>query len=369
MIELEDAIDAPAAGRADPSQAIRTAATANPAPSARPLGSRRRRLSIMTPCFNEEGNIPLLYERLAAVFAELPHLDCRILFIDNASTDRTVDVVKSLAERDPRVELIVNERNYGAMRSSLHAFLHVRGDAVIVMAADLQDPPELVPTFVRHWESGLKVVIGVKPTSRETWSMFLVRRLYYRTIGRISDVPLIENFTGFGLYDREVVEKVRETGDRYPYFRGLIADLGYARAEVPFVQPRRTRGISKNNFYSLYDTAMLGITSHSKVPLRLATMAGFGLSAVSLLIAIGYLVAKLVFWNSFTLGLAPLVIGVFFFASVQLFFVGILGEYIGAIHTQVHKRPLVIERERVNLDPPDDDRQQRSQLPPTRDTR
>ena len=180
--------------------------------------------------------------------------------------------------------------------------------------------------------------------------MFLFRRLYYRTIGRISDVPLIENFTGFGLYDREVVEMIRSLDDPYPYFRGLIAELGYSRAEVPFEQPRRTRGITKNNFYTLYDLAMLGITSHSKIPLRLATMSGFLLSFVSLMIAFGYGVAKLLFWNSFTLGMAPLVIGLFFFGSVQLFFIGLLGEYIGAIHTHVKKRPLVVERERINFD-------------------
>lgn len=311
---------------------------------------RRKRICVMAPCFNEEGNILVLFERIESAFRLVPQVDWELLLIDNASTDRSVAVAKNLAASDRRVKLIVNERNFGHIRSPLHAFLQASGDAVIVMVSDLQDPPELIPEFVRYWEQGFKVVTGIKPRSEETVLMFLARRLYYRGIGRIADVPLIENFTGFGLYDREVVEQVRATGDRYPYFRGLIADLGYARAEVPFVQPRRVRGVTKNNFYSLYDTAMLGMTSHSKVPLRLATMAGFALSLISLLVAVGYLVAKLAFWNSFSVGIAPLVIGVFFFASVQLFFVGILGEYIGAIHTQVHKRPLVIEKERVNFD-------------------
>ena len=315
--------------------------------------TRRRRVCVMSPCFNEEDNVPVLVERLVAAFAQVPDYDWEILLIDNASTDSTVAVIKRLAAADPRIKLIVNERNFGHIRSPLHAFLRAQGDAVIVMVSDLQDPPELIPEFIRRWEAGFKVVIGVKPQSRETWAMFLVRRLYYKAIGRISEVPLIENFTGFGLYDREVVEQVRATQDRYLYFRGLIADLGYARAEVPFVQPRRLRGISKNNFYTLYDTAMLGMTSHSKVPLRLATMAGFALSLASLLIAMGYLAWKLLFWDTFSFGLAPLVIGVFFFASVQLFFVGILGEYIGAIHTQLLKRPLVVEKERVNFDDAD----------------
>jgi glycosyltransferase involved in cell wall biosynthesis len=321
-------------------------------PPARPStrrDGRRPLVAIISPCFNEEANVSDLVQRIQDAFALLPDYDHEILFIDNASTDGTAAVIKALAAREPRIRLIVNERNYGHVRSPLHALLQSRGDAVIGMASDLQDPPELIPQLVREWEAGFKVVVAVKPKSQETWAMFLARRLFYKGIGRITEVPLIENFTGFGLYDREVIEQVRATGDRYPYFRGLIAEFGYARAEVPYVQPRRIRGISKNNFYTLYDIAMLGMTSHSKVPLRLATMAGFGLSIVSLLVAIGYLIAKLVLWNDFSVGIAPLVIGVFFFASVQLFFVGILGEYIGAIHTQVHKRPLVIERERVNF--------------------
>lgn len=316
--------------------------------SGRPVGTRL--ISVVTPCFNEEGNVEPLYERIKAAFAALPQYRFEHLFIDNASTDRTVERIKSIAARDRNVKLIVNCRNYGHIRSPLHAFFQAGGDAVIVMVSDLQDPPELIPEFIARWEQGFKVVTGIKPKSRESALMFLMRRLYYKTIGRISDVPLIENFTGFGLYDREVVEAVRDTGDRYPYFRGLIADLGYSRAEVPFVQPQRAHGVTKNNFYSLYDTAMLGITSHSKVPLRLAAMAGFGLSLLSLLAALGYLVAKLLYWESFSLGMAPILIGLFFFASVQLFFIGILGEYIGAIHTQVHKRPLVVEKERVNFD-------------------
>ncbi len=307
-------------------------------------------ITVMTPCFNEEENVDNLYARIKVAFALLPECRYEHVFIDNASSDRTVERIKKIAEGDRAVKLIVNNRNFGHIRSPLHGFYQVRGDAVIVMASDLQDPPEMIPEYVAKWFEGYKVVIGVKPKSQESRLMAALRRSYYALVGRISDVPLIPNFTGFGLYDREVVEAVRAIDDRYPYFRGLIADLGYPRAEIPFVQPRRERGLTKNNFYTLYDLAMLGITNHSKVPLRVATFCGFALSLLSLFIALSYLVAKLLFWSSFSLGTAPLVIGVFFFGAVQLFFVGILGEYIGAIHTQVHKRPLVTEKERVNFD-------------------
>jgi glycosyltransferase involved in cell wall biosynthesis len=304
---------------------------------------------VVLPCFNEEANIRPLYDRLVAAFATIPAQRYRLLFLDNASTDGTVGQIKQLAAQDPNVLLIVNARNFGVLRSGLHGFLSAPGDALITMVSDLQDPPEMIPEFILHWQQGFKVVIGIKPQSRENQLLFLVRRAYYKLVGYLSEVPLIENFVGFGLYDREVVEQVRATDDRYPYFRGLIADLGYPRVEIPFVQPRRERGISKNNFYSLYDLAMLGITSHSKLPLRLATMAGFLLSAISLCVAMGYFVAKLCFWNRFPANTAPILIAIFFFASVQLFFIGILGEYIGLILTHVTKRPLVIEKERAGF--------------------
>lgn len=308
-------------------------------------------ISVVTPCYNEEGNVDELYRRVAAQFAQLPGYDYEHIYIDNASTDGTVGRIKALAAIDPRVKLIVNTRNFGIIRSSNHALLQARGDAVINMASDMQEPPELIGEFVRKWEAGYKVVVGVKPRSKETPLMFILRRLYYATIGRISDVQLVPNYTGFGLYDREVIEQIRKIDDAYPYFRGLVADLGYPRAEIPYVQPLRMRGVTKNNFYALYDMAMLGITSHSKLPLRLATMAGFALSVLSLLISCLYLILKLAYWDAFSLGLAPILIGFFFFASVQLFFIGILGEYIAAIHTQILHRPLAIERERVNFDP------------------
>ncbi len=307
-------------------------------------------ISVVTGCFNEEDNVDELYRRIRTQFESLPAYDYEHIFIDNASTDATVARIKALAASDRRVKLIVNTRNFGHIRSPIHALLQARGDAVIAMASDLQEPPELIREFIDKWEQGYRVVAGVKPSSQHSTVMSLVRRFFYATIGRISETRLIPNFTGFGLYDRSVVEIIRQTDDPYPYFRGLIADIGFEHAEIPFVQPRRIRGISKNNFYTLYDMAILGITSHSKVPIRLATMAGFGLSALSLLVAIGYLVYKLIRWDQFSVGVAPVVIGFFFFASVQLFFIGILGEYIAAIHTQVLKRPLVVEKERVNFD-------------------
>ena len=311
----------------------------------------RKLISVVTPCFNEEDNIEELHRRIAAQFAQLPDYDYEHIYIDNASTDGTIKKIKALAAVDSRVKLIVNTRNFGIIRSSNHALMQAKGDAVINMASDMQEPPELIVEFVRQWEAGYKVVIGVKPKSRETPLMFVLRRLYYITIGRIAEVNLAPNYTGFGLYDREVMEIMRTIDDPYPYFRGLIADLGFPRAEVPYVQPLRTRGVTKSNFYALYDMAMLGITSHSKVPLRLATMGGFALSALSMLVACLYLALKVFYWQSFSIGLAPILIGFFFFASVQLFFIGLLGEYIAAIHTQVLHRPLVVEKERVNFGP------------------
>lgn len=308
-------------------------------------------ISIVTSCLNEEGNVAELHRRIKAQFESLNRYEFEHIFVDNGSTDGTVPQVKALAAADSRVKLIVNARNFGHIRSPLHGMYQARGDAVIAMASDLQDPPELIGQFLRHWESGYLIALGVKPRSRETWAMAVLRRVYYRLLGRVSDIKLIPNFTGFGLYDRAVVDMVRTLGDPYPYFRGLIAELGIRYATVEFEQPARVRGITKNNLYTLYDLAMLGLTSHSKFPLRVATMAGFALSALSLLVSLGYLVAKLMFWNQFALGTAPLVIGLFFFAAVQLFFIGLLGEYVLAIHTQVARRPLVVEQERVNLGP------------------
>jgi glycosyltransferase involved in cell wall biosynthesis len=308
-------------------------------------------ISITTGCYNEAGNVRELHARITAVMQrELPEYDYEIILIDNRSTDDTVALLREIAREDRRLKVIVNNRNFGALRSLTHGFLQARGDAVIAMAADLQEPPELLPQFVRKWEQGAMVVLAQKTSTHDTPLMGMVRDWYYRIISTLSDVELDRNVTGFGLYDQRVVEDIRRVDDARPYIRGLICDLGYERTLVPYDQPPRQRGISKMNFYPLWDLAMLGITNHSKIPIRLATFAGLGISMLSFLISVAYLVYKLLFWDSFQMGVAPLVIGMFFLGAVQLVFIGILGEYIGSIHAQVVRRPLVIEKERINFD-------------------
>ena len=306
-------------------------------------------VSIVTPCYNEELHVKELHRAVEEIFDGLEGYDFEHLFIDNASTDHTVERIKELAAESPRVKAIVNTRNFGHVRSPRHAFLQASGDAVVCMAADFQNPPELLTKFIEHWEAGSKIVVGVKESSDESRLMWWIRSAYYRLEQRVSDIHLISQFNGYGLFDREVVEHLREFDEPYPYFRGQVAELGYPITKVLYKQPPRKHGESNNNFYDLFDIAMLGITSYSKVPLRLATMAGFVLSLLSLLTALGYLIAKLSYWDSFSVGIAPLIIGVFFFGSIQLFFIGILGEYIGAIHTNTLKRPYVIEKERINF--------------------
>jgi glycosyltransferase involved in cell wall biosynthesis len=308
-----------------------------------------KNISVVTPCFNEEGNVEELCARIKAVFASLPQYSYEHILIDNASTDRTVEILKSLATHDSHIKIIINLRNFGHIRSPHHAVLQARGDAVIAMVSDLQDPPEIIVDYLKKWEEGWPIVLGQKTNSEESPLFFTLRKVYYRIVNRLADTELIENVTGAGLYDQKVIEMFRQLDDPYPYTRGLISELGYPVARIPFTQPRRKRGISKNNFYTLFDMAMLGVTSHSKVPLRLATMLGFASSLFSLFAGFGYLIYKLVFWNSFSVGIAPLVIGLFFLGSVQMFFLGIIGEYIGFIHTQIMKRPLVVEKERINF--------------------
>jgi glycosyltransferase involved in cell wall biosynthesis len=308
-------------------------------------------ISIVSGTFNEGENVEELYERVRIVFDEqLPEHSFELIVADNASTDNTVAVLKQLAAADKRVKIIVNNRNFGHIRSGYHAFLQAKGQAVILMASDLQDPPEMIPQFVKKWEEGYKIVLAQKTNSEESPLFFLVRKVYYNTINRLSEIELVKDATGFGLYDRRAVEDIRQINDPYPYFRGLICDLGYDRALISFTQPSRKRGFTKNNFYTLWDMGMLGITNHSKVPLRLATFGGLIVAGLSLLVAVGYLIYKLLYWDSFQVGLAPLVIGIFFIGAVQLVFVGLLGEYIGSIHTQVLRRPPVIEKERINFE-------------------
>lgn len=312
----------------------------------------KKLVSVVSGCYNEEGNVEELYRRVAAAFELLPEVDWELIFIDNGSTDGTVDAVKALARDDHRLKMIVNVRNFGHIRSHFHGLVQAHGDAVILMSSDLQDPPEMVVDFVRKWQEGYKVVLGVKTESEETPLLFLLRTAYYDLLNTMSAVTLTRNNTGFGLYDRVVMDVLRDIKDPYPYYRGMVAELGFESAKIPFKQPRRVRGITKNNFYTLYDMAMLGITNHSKVPLRLATLLGFVVALISILVGTGYFVAKMVLWNNFNAGQAPTVIGLFFLGAVQLIFMGILGEYIGAIHTQVMNRPRVIEKERVNFEAP-----------------
>ena len=308
-----------------------------------------KKISIVSGSFNEAGNVEELVDRVATIMDSLSQYDFEQIVIDNASTDGTQEILRKLVSKSPRLKVILNSRNFGHVRSPYHGMLQASGDAVIYLASDLQDPPELIPDFIKQWEQGAKAVVGIKSSSSESAIFFALRRLYYGLIEKLADTKTIQNFTGFGLYDRTIIDYCKKLGDPYPYFRGLIAEIGLPVEKIAYHQPLRKRGFTKNNFYTLYDLAMLGITNFSKVPLRLATMLGFLTAALSLLVALGYLIYKLLFWQNFAIGTAPMVIGLFFFASVQLFFIGILGEYIGAIHTQVLKRPLVVEKERINF--------------------
>jgi len=308
-----------------------------------------KKITVVTGCYNEEENVSELYSRVKAAFEALPAYEFEMIFIDNASTDKTVSILRTLAAADQRVKVIVNARNFGPVRSGYHALLQAEGDAVIGMASDLQDPPELIPSFVAEWEKGYKIVLAIKTDTNDSKLLHVIRGAYYKMVNRLADIQLNEHSTGFGLYDQEVVRILRKIDDPYPYARGLIAEIGFESAKIPFTQPRRRRGLTKNNFYTLYDLAMLGFTSHSKVPLRLATMLGFAMSLCSFVVAVVYFIYKLLNWYSFPVGQAPVVIGLFLFSSVQLFFIGIVGEYIGAIHTQILHRPLVVEKERINF--------------------
>lgn len=307
-------------------------------------------ISIMTACYNEEENIQGIYEAVKKEFEALPKYTYEHIFIDNASTDNTVTILKSIAKNDPNVKVIVNTRNFGHIRSPFYGLLQAKGDAIISIVADFQDPVDMIPQFLQKWEEGFKVVVGVKISAAGNPLIAKMRRLCYHFFSKLTDVKQIKNFTGFGLYDKQVIQILKTFNDPYPYFRGLIAEIGFDVAEIPYHQPQRSHGKTKNNFFTLYDMSILALTSYSKMPLRFSFFAGFLLSGLSLLIAIIYLILKLFFWQEFTFGLAPLLIGIFFFSSVQLLFIGILGEYISTIHTYVQHRPLVIEKERINFD-------------------
>jgi len=311
----------------------------------------RKTISIVSGCYNEEGNLQELYDRIVAVMAQLPRYSYEIIFADNCSTDGSKDILRRLVATDCRVKVIFNANNFGPLRSGYNALLQASGDALFLLSSDLQDPPELLLDLVPKWEDGYPVVAAIKSKSKENPLVFFLRRVYYKLLARFSDSDdVIQDFTGFGLYDRKVMHALRLYKDPEPYFRGFISEMGFRRAEVEFVQPQRKYGESKHNFFTLYDVAMTGFVNHSKLPLRLATFSGFCLAGVSLLVALAYLIYKIMFWNTFSLGLAPLVVGIFFFSAVQLIFIGIIGEYVGAILTQVKDHPLVIEDERLNFD-------------------
>lgn len=307
-------------------------------------------VSISIPCYNEADNIDELYRRICNAIDSLDKYIFEFVFIDNASEDETVKKLSLLADWDPRVKIIVNTRNFGHIRSPYWGLIQTKGDLTITLASDLQDPPELIPQFIAEWEKGWKIVLAVKPSSRTNFIVHKLRRLYYQILDGIANVDLIRDSTGFGLYDRLVLDQVRKIADPYPYLRGLICELGFPIKTIPFTQPRRERGISKNNFYTLFDIAMLGIVSHSLVPIRLASMLGLVVGFLSFLVAIFYTVMKLLFWDSFPVGMAPIVIGIFLLFSLLFVFIGLLGEYVGSIHSYVKNRPIVVEKVRINFD-------------------
>ena len=311
-----------------------------------------KKISLVSSCYNEEENVEILLERvLKQIETYSQQYELEYILLDNGSTDNTAKKLRELAQKDSRIKVILNTRNFGHIRSPYYGIINAKGDAIIYLASDLQDPPELIKDFIEKWEQGYKIVLGKKTETEETFLMSMIRTAYYELIAKIADddTNLVKNCTGFGLYDKEVVEIIKSLDDPYPYIRGLICDIGFEKAFVEFKQPQRKRGITKNNFYTLYDNAMIGIVKHSKVPLRLMAFVGFLCSFLSLLIALLYFILKLIFWNSFSFGLAPIIISIFFFASVQLFCMGVLGEYIGAIYTRVNKKPVVVEKERINF--------------------
>jgi dolichol-phosphate mannosyltransferase len=309
----------------------------------------KKLLSIISPCFNEEQNIGELYKRVLEEIKLFPQYDFEYLFVDNASTDGTVDLLRELTKLDSRVKVIVNTRNFGHIRSPYWGIINTKGEATIYLASDLQDPPELISQFIKEWEKGSKIVLAVKPVTSTNFIIHALRRMYYKFLDGISEVPIVKDSTGFGLYDKIVLDKIREINDPYPFLRGLICELGYSIKKIQFCQPKRRKGVSKNNFYSLYDIALLGIVSHSMVPIRLASILGFTFGLLSIVMAFIIFILKILFWNSLPLGYAPLGIGMLLIFGVLLFFIGILGEYVGVIHTYAQRRPIVVERERINF--------------------
>lgn len=310
----------------------------------------KKLISIVTPTYNEEDCIEDLYCKIKDITEQVSDYKFEIIVIDNDSKDKTQEILKKIASKDRYFKVILNNRNFGHIRSPYYGILQSHADAVIYLASDFQNPPELIPNFIEYWEEGFKLVMATKSKSKESFIFSSLRKIYYRILDNVSDISVIKDSTGFGLYDREVIKELRKINEPYPFMRGLICDLGYSVKTVDFTQPVRKKGITKNNFYTLYDIGMLGIISHSKVPIRLAAFLGFLIGSFSFLIGLIYFITKLIYWDSFPMGIAPLIIGLFFFIGLQFFFIGIVGEYIGSIHTYSQNRPLVIEKERINFD-------------------
>ncbi len=314
-------------------------------------GNGRKKISILTPCYNEEAGIAECYERVREVFArDLAGYDYEHLFIDNCSLDRTVAILKEIAARDRRVKIIVNSRNFGLSRSPHHGMLQTSGDAVVGVLADLQTPPDLIPDFVKRWEQGYNMVIAVRREMHEGFLLRLIRKAFYELIARVSHIEQIKNFTGYGLYDRSIVEIVRRLNEPDPYFRGIVSEIGFDKTFIEYEQPPRKHGKSRHSFFDLFELAMVGLTTYSKAPLRLMTFAGVIIAAASLLSGASYLIAKLLFWNTFSAGIAPILIATLFFAAVQLIALGLIGEYVGLLLQYARRFPLVIEKERINFD-------------------
>ena len=310
-----------------------------------------KKISIMIPCYNEEENVVPISEAVVRELTDsLPEYDYEILFIDNDSKDNTRPLLREICKSNPKIKAIFNVKNFGQFNSPYYGMLQTTGDCTICMCCDFQDPVEMIPKLVHEWENGYKIVCAIKTTSKENKIMRFLRTCYYKLIRKMSDVEQIEHFTGFGLYDKSFIEVLRNLKDPSPFLRGIVAELGYRRKDIPYEQAKRRAGKTHNNFYTLYDAAMLSFTSYTKIGLRLATFCGIGVGFVSFLVGMVYLILKLIMWDNFPMGMAPVLIGMCFLGSVQLFFIGLLGEYVLNINTRVMNRPLVIEEERLNFD-------------------
>ena len=309
-----------------------------------------KKISVLIPCYNEEENVvPISEAVIKTLQKDLPEYDYELVFIDNDSQDHTRSLIRQLCDENPKIKAIFNARNFGQFNSPNYGMLQITGDCVIEMVADFQDPVELIPQYVHEWEKGYKIVIGIKTSSKENRLMYWLRGCYYKMMKKLSDVEQIEQFTGSGLYDRDFIEVLRNLDDPTPFLRGIVAELGFKIKQIPYEQPKRRAGETKNHFYQLYDAAMLSITSYTKAGLRLATIFGSICSLISMAVAVVYLVMKLMYWDRFPAGMAPVLIGMCFLGSVQIFFIGLMGEYILSINARVMKRPLVIEEERLNF--------------------